>query len=306
MEGAAPGPPPAGTELAELARALAALVEPPAPGHAALARALGLPEPPTTAEHTDLFQLNLHPWASVHLGAEGMLGGEARDRVAGFWRAVGLTPPPEPDHLGALLGLLAALEDARAAATDPAEAALLGEAVAALLDEHLLSWLPPFLVRVGELGGDFHRAWADLLGEVLREIAGRGAPGEERPLPAALRDAPPLHDPRRSDEGGSGEAFVKALLAPVRSGLVLGRRDLARAGRDLGLGVRLGERAYTLKALLAQDAPRVLVWLAAEARRQAVGVARSGAPPHIMAFWEARALAAASLLDELTDAGELG
>jgi sulfite exporter TauE/SafE len=36
-----------------------------------------------------------------------MLGGAARERVAGFWRAVGLVPPPEPDHLAALLGLAA-------------------------------------------------------------------------------------------------------------------------------------------------------------------------------------------------------
>ena len=59
----------------------------------------------------------------VYLGAEGMLGGAARDRVAGFWRALGLVPPAEPDHLAALLGLAAALADASATSASPRRAA---------------------------------------------------------------------------------------------------------------------------------------------------------------------------------------
>ena len=43
-----------------------------------------------------------------------MLGGEAADRVAGFWRALGREVPGEPDHLSALLGLYAGLADAEA------------------------------------------------------------------------------------------------------------------------------------------------------------------------------------------------
>ena len=43
-----------------------------------------------------------------------MLGGEARDRIAGFWRALGLVPPPEPDHLAVMLGLYAGQPGARA------------------------------------------------------------------------------------------------------------------------------------------------------------------------------------------------
>ena len=39
------------------------------------------------------------------------MGGLARERIAGFWNAVGLTPPPEPDHLAALLGLYASLTE---------------------------------------------------------------------------------------------------------------------------------------------------------------------------------------------------
>jgi len=57
------GPPPA-----ELLRALAALGEPPTAEHAGLARAVGLAGAPGPGEHTELFLLQLHPYASVHLG----------------------------------------------------------------------------------------------------------------------------------------------------------------------------------------------------------------------------------------------
>ena len=79
-----------------------------------------------------------YPYASVYLGAEGMLGGEARDRVAGFWRALGLVPPAEPDHLAALLGLYAALADAEEPRRTSRPAAAPAQARRALLHEHLL------------------------------------------------------------------------------------------------------------------------------------------------------------------------
>ncbi|HAC46500.1 MAG TPA: hypothetical protein DCF65_10605, partial [Chloroflexi bacterium] len=86
--------------------------------------------------------LQLWPYASIYVGAEGKLGGEARDRVAGFWRALHLTPPAEPDHLAALLGLYATLADMEAAEQDPARRQLRRSSRQALLWEHLLSWLP--------------------------------------------------------------------------------------------------------------------------------------------------------------------
>jgi len=123
----------------ELFRALGALAEPPAPEHRTLAAALGLGEPPAAADHDDLFTFQLYPYASVYLGAEGMLGGEARDRIAGFWRALGQSPPAEPDHLSVLLALYAQLSDLEAAAGEPAASERWRHARKALLWEHLLS-----------------------------------------------------------------------------------------------------------------------------------------------------------------------
>ncbi|MGH9005731.1 MAG: molecular chaperone TorD family protein, partial [Acidimicrobiia bacterium] len=87
----------------ELFRALAVVSEGTSPAHHRVAASLGVD--PDTAAHTDLFCFQLPPYAAVYLGAEGMLGGEAAGRVAGFWRALGVTPSTEPDHLAALLGL---------------------------------------------------------------------------------------------------------------------------------------------------------------------------------------------------------
>lgn len=293
----------AGAPRAEAFRALGVLCEPPAPGHARVCEALGLPGVPGAAEFTDLFVLHLYPYASVYLGADGMLGGEARDRVAGFWRALHLAPPPEPDHLAALLGLYASLLEREDDEREPARRLLRGRARAALLHEHLVSWLPPYLDRVEALAPRAYRAWAELLRAALAEEAARtgeavDSPAEARAaaLSAHLRAAPPLPDPRL--EGSRG--FVAGLLAPVRCGVILTRADLARAARDLGLGLRVGERRFALAALLSQAPEAVLGWLSGEARAAS---ARHAAHADVMGaaarFWSDRAAGAAHLLSDL-------
>jgi hypothetical protein len=268
----------------ELLRALALLAEPPGSAHARVAGLLNLTAPEEAA-HTETFLFQLPPYASIHLGEEGMLGGEARDRVAGFWRALGWEPPAEADHLAMLLATYA---------TMPA-----GHARAALLTEHLLPWLPGYLAAVTEVAPAPYPAWASLLGDALRAEAAR-TPALPT-LPLHLREAPPLPDPRDADP----QAFLDGLLAPVRTGFVLTRATLRRAADDLGLGLRAGERRYALQALLSQEAAGVLRWLAQEARR-AAGAAWEPwtelAGPTAR-FWLDRAATAAVLLEALsTDA----
>ena len=279
---------------AEVLRALAVVCEPPADGHARVWDALGLPGAPEAAAFTDLFVLHLYPYASVYLGAEGMLGGEARDRVAGFWRALHLTPPPEPDHLAALLGLYASLLEREGEERHPARRALWGQARAALLHEHLTSWLPPYLDRVEALAPPAYRAWAGLLSAALAGEAAAAGPPEA--MSAHLRAAPPLPDPRR--EGS--RAFVTGVLAPARCGMILTRADLARSARDLGLGFRVGERRFALAALLSQTPEAVLGWLAAEAVASSTRHhAHGGVMGAAAEFWSGRAQAAANLFVEL-------
>lgn len=240
-------------------RALAVLLEPPAPEHAAIARALALPPPPTADEHTDVIVFQAYPYASVYLGDEGMLGGEARDRIAGMWRSFGATPPPECDHLSVLLGAVAALDE-------PARSAFAAE--------HVTSWMPPYLATLARIGTPFFQAWARTLAALLD------------PPRTSLhwRMATPPATPRDLDD------LLATVLAPVRVGFVIVRDDLARAAEDLRLGLRTGERRFALRALLEQDAGAVLTWLAGEARAQAS--AMDG-------WWRERALAGAQWLDAL-------
>jgi TorA maturation chaperone TorD len=247
---------------AELLRALAAVADSPQASTPALVDALDLGRAPSAAELTDLFSFQVYPYASVHLGDEGMLGGDARDRIAGFLRALDVTPPAEPDHLVTLLHAYADLSDLADAGSARA-----AHARGVLLHEHLGSWVGRLLARVRELGASPLVRWAELLTATLAdELEGIGAPPL---LPPALAEAGAPPDP---DEGTAAE-WVAAILAPVRSGMVLARADLARAARELELGGRVGERAFVLRSLLDQDGPAVLGWLAGEARRQAEGLA---------------------------------
>ena len=279
----------------EVLRALGVLAEAPNSATQQVAEALGLPTP-TADEFTDVFAFQLYPYASVYLGAEGMIGGEARDRIAGFWRALRLTPPPEPDHLTALLGLYASLgEEEAAEAAGTARRVLVRQARKALLWEHLLSWLPTYLTHMEATAGGTYRRWAGLLRETLLAEALDLGPQDQLPRHLAL--APGLPDPRV--EGG--DAFLAGLLAPVRSGFILVRADLARAARDLELGLRLAERSYTLRSLLGQDRDATLAWLATEVRRAAERQDPS-ATSAITGFWTARADTTAALLKTLAEA----
>ncbi|MFR0357382.1 molecular chaperone TorD family protein [Streptomyces sediminimaris] len=238
----------------ELFRALGALSEAPDPAHARLAAALGLPGPPEAADHTGLFVLQLVPYASAYLSPDGMLGGEPADRVAGFWRALHLTPPAEPDHLAALLGLYAALTERGRVQADPARAALWRRAGQALLWEHLLTWLPVYTSAAARVAGPVHAAWARLLGDALLAEA-RAVP--QPPTTALhLRERPAAPDPRDGPE-----PFARALLTPARSGLLLTRADLTQGARAAGLTPRLGERAFVLRSMLGQDPAATLGWL---------------------------------------------
>lgn len=274
---------------AGLLRALADLAARPHAGSAAIAEALELPRPPTAAEHADLFDFQVYPYASVHLGDEGMLGGDARDRIAGFLRALDVTPPPEPDHLVVLLHAYADLSDLAASGAPRAD-----HSRRVLLHEHLGSWVGRFLARVVELGADPLRAWARLTaGALAAELDEHGPPPEP---PPALREAAVLAEP----EDATAADWTQGLLTPVRSGLVLARADLARAAHELGLGTRVGERAFVLRALLDQDARAVLGWLAQEAYRQAddlAAVRATGGEP-TERWWRERLMRTAGMIEQ--------
>jgi TorA maturation chaperone TorD len=276
----------------ELFRALGAVAADPADARTACA-ALGWAGP-GNAEHTEVFVLNCPPYASVYLGAEGGLGGDAADRAAGFWRAIGLAPPAEPDHLTALFGLYASLGEAASDTRTTATADALTRARHALFWEHLWPWLPGYLDAVTDLRASGLAPWARLVRRALR------AERDVHPggwLPLALRAAP---EPGPAADGLG--PMLDMLICPVRSGFILTRRSLTAGAEAAGAGHRIGERRFTLRALLEQAPAGTVSWLAGEAarwsRRHAAPPPRAsppqpdGGPPRrdiVQAWWARRA-----------------
>lgn len=288
-----PQPPAPATARWELLRALGAVADSPAAARA-VAPALGLPAL-TDADHTEGFVLNTPPYAAIYLGPDGALGGEGADRVTGFWRALEITPPTEPDHLAALLGLYASLGEAAADATArPATAAALTRSRAALLAEHLWPWLTGYLDAITDLDLPPLTAWAQLAQRALAtehsEHSEQAEQAEQAAaLPLALRAAPARLGPE-----GSLRDLVDALTTPIVSGIILTRRRLAAGAGQANVGHRIGERRFTLRAMIEQDPAATLTWLESEARRwHARHAAR---PDPISQWWADRAGHTATLL----------
>jgi TorA maturation chaperone TorD len=278
----------------ELIRSLGVLAEHPTDETERVAKLLELGDPPEPAEFSDLFGSKLYPYASVYLDPLGKLGGDARARISGFWRALAIDYPDESDHLTVMLAFYARLRELESDVADPG-ARHWGHARVAFLLEHLLSWLPFYLDKLNDIASPFYTRWGALLTKTLVEESRNLDLAQD--LPLHLRESTPLADPRL--EGG--EAFLESLLAPVRSGLIFVRTDLERAGAELDLGVRIGERKYVIEALLGQDPAPTLNWLAREAElwthRHLQRVQWTGP---VAQFWADRSSDSQQLLAELS------
>jgi hypothetical protein len=109
-------------------------------------------------------------------------------------------------------------------------------------------------------------------------------------LPLALREAP---RPLAADD--SVDDLLDAMVAPVRCGVLLSQRDLQTGAVVVGVGFRRGERRFALRAMLEQDAPATLGWLAERARSW-VEVHRGHGSDPTTEWWRARAESTATVL----------
>ena len=172
-------------------------------------------------------------------------------------------------------------------------AAALARAQAALLSEHLRPWLPTYFDAALDLEVPPITAWAGLTRSVVgAEIKAHPVPPL---LPLALRAAPAAP----TADGSLGD-LVGALLTPVRSGIIVTRHRLADAATEAGVGHRIGERRFTLRAMLEQDPAATLSWLAGEPGRWARRHASRAADGEVSQWWAARAAYTARVLHKLT------
>lgn len=241
----------------ELLRALGALTV-DAPGENEIVfRTLGL-EPWSGTDHTKVFVLDLPPYASIYLDPEGKLGGACVDQIAGVWRALGLDPPSEPDHLLSLFGLYASLGSAISECSTQVARKRVEVAARTVLSEHLHPWIFVYLAAVQTYPAT--EPWAELVRGVLR-MELRSWPDEEG-LPLMLREAP-----RRDLADLSPDRIYELATVPVMAGGVVTFRDLEEMGSRAGVGVRRGERRFILRSMMEQEPRETLRQLATHFHR---------------------------------------
>lgn len=259
---------------------LGELIEAPGAEQTRIARMLGLPGAPTRQDYTNLFVVQLFPYASIYLSPQGFAGGAVRNRISEFWHQLGRTPPQEPDHAASLFKYYGSLHPA-----------VHGESRPVIFWEAMASWLPIYLLRARELASTLYRAWSDVAFDVVEAEAGQlGAPAA---LPFLLASAP--MPPSISNPG----AFIDALFAPVVSGVIICRVDLAQCAVANRLTLRMADRRHTLKLLLSENTPGVCSWLNDEIGRQAENLTRlPDALGIVREHWLQRALGFATAIQE--------
>jgi hypothetical protein len=206
------------------------------------------------SQHTEIFVLELVPYASVYLSNDAMMGGECASRIAGLWATLGFTVPAAPDHLASMLALLAALED-EGAKQEPGSrrSEAISRAKAVLFWEYLEPWAPLYALKVKDVAGESgYGQWADLLLQTLMTLAGRYSDLKPRSLTHVEEGL--LFD----DAGIDG---FRVFVVPSISGVILSRNDLLRCGFELGIGARAGERWFILRTMLEIDHRSVLEWI---------------------------------------------
>ena len=277
----------------EVLRALGSLADPVTSPVDRVSEALCLPHL-DLAEHTEVFVMCCPPYESIYLGEEGKLGGESADRVAGFWRVLGLSPPVEPDHLGTELALYAYLSEAEAESRNEHTKERLRAIRESLLWEHLWSWVPGYLEAVSDIAIASVMPWATLILHALHAEALVATPAPV--LPLALRSA---QGPKDIESAGD---ILDHVTVPLRSGMVLTRHSIRQAAATIGVGYRHGERRFALRSMLEQDPLATTRWLGDEATEWA---ARHRALPAVpgsdpKSWWATRARETANMMYQLT------
>lgn len=282
--------------MVELIRALGVFCEPPADEHTRLAEILGFSKSPCADAYQEIFCNDLPPFASVYLSNEGVMGGEALERISGFWQALQREVPHEPDHLSRLLGLAAFLEEKQISAGEPARALLIQRSRAALFWEHLLPWMPTYLDRVESIAKDtVYGDWARLLSETLLSDFECLGPLENPPRHLAASSG--LPDPRRK---GAAQ-FFSSLFAPVQLGFILLAEDLNNLADEIGILPKDHDRQAILKDLLREAPKETLGGLADMAYERSCYISEKWSSlGELCSHWERRAKESGEMLQQLS------
>ena len=263
------------------------------------------------ADHHHLFRFNLFPYQSIFLDAEGLLGGAESNRVRRSYRSCGFAVKNDgnPDHVGHELGLMAFLCGAERDAWEDGEdemARRIRRRQRDFLQSHLLLWIFPFVLAVGQQRQPFYEALAELTMDLVYDHALALGNDGTFPQPDSFRLPEP---PALLEEKKTGLKEIAAYLAtPPYAGLFLSRDAIGRLGRQLEIPRGFGDRRQTLVNLMRSAAqyeafPALIQalqevageWMAAYGRQQE-------RMPELAPFyrpWRARVEETAGLLAEI-------
>lgn len=187
------------------------------------------------ATYTNLFLIDMPPYASVYLDTPPVIGGETSLRWEQFLAERGqpllsLERAAAPDHAGLYLRALAA------AVRDGAPEPTLRES---------LQWLPQALTTIGRIdGAGFYARVAALVADVLQTCAGVWR--SEDTILAADEPAEPADESLRE--------ITRWLATPALSGWALSKHTLRRLARSFGVSVGIVERDRMLEQVFEASA----------------------------------------------------
>ncbi len=248
---------------AQIAAALAEVAEASSLGEE-LSASLGV----AGVSASDLYQLfvnELPPFASIYLSSDGNIGGNSRSVIAGFYSALGIPTPSDPDHLASLLRLLsgilnkeAELAGAGSNPEDESRLASVSRARSVLVNDHLAPWLPAYLLRAEEVAPRPLLGWVSCALDLLSVMVG------ERQY---VVPGPRAYDEKLAEPGSSSE-LISWITTPGRSGIIVTHWDISNLAELLGMALRVGRKRFVLEELWAQGGTQVAGCIEAMAVRQ--------------------------------------
>lgn len=254
----------------------------------AIADALGS-EDVSSGDLYNAFIRELPPFASIYLSTDGNIGGDPRSTIAGFYRALSLPIPADPDHLSHLLSLLAGILSARD--KTPADQLMerkdsIDRAAGVVLHDHLLSWLPAYLLRAQEVFPPSLGNWVSITFDLLSLLSLQydtvvssvaGFRGE-------------------LSQVGDPNQIVRWLTSPGLSGLIISLGDIEEVARKLELPLRAGRKRFVLQEMVSQASNQVLSEFQALAKNQSRLFDSQVEQFSSLKGWAARASQSADLL----------
>ena len=201
----------------------------------------------------------LPPFASIYLSSDGNIGGEAQAEIAGFYSAISVPPPPNPDYLSSMLYLLGQIIGKEAEFDDREEpkAKAIEIAKLTLVRWHLVPWLVPYLLRAEQITQGATSTWSGLTFDLISSILERSkitSQGHSEWYTEAKDEAIELF--------ANSDDFVSWVTTPRLSGVILAPSDLSKIASSLGLAARVGRKRFTLEGLIQQSSREVLSALA--------------------------------------------